>query len=789
MQLVPPNGGWLVGDGGLVMKTRDLGRNWQTPPRELPEYVTEHFDFHAVAVSGANVWVAGSPGTRVFHSPDGGESWQPQDTGWQTPIRALRFVDDATGWAVGDLGTILSTHDGGRSWQRQRQGGTRTALLAVFARDADVPLELLAKYGGEDAYLAAVSLLDSGSGSTTSDSLALAGATATDSAWRFPLPKADLNFKSADLVAILDRENDGHAIERLQSYLVRQLRMWRPSVVVTRQGDNPLDSLVRSLVTRAVQAAGDPTQYPDLSAEAGLTAWQVERVYGVLPAGATGDLRLATSQYAPRLGATLADWTAPARGMLTAPHPASPDAIELKLHSDATNNGEVGRDLFHGIHLAPGGEARRRLANLPDEDTDLRRRMALRRRQMQVLVERSMGSAVWAGQVDNLIAGLDDQSSGELLFELANGYRESGRLDLAADTMSLVVRRWPDHPLSAAALTWLVQFYASSEAAHASVGEQATNVRAASVDSDDLANGGAGAVRQARAMTAAGRGGVPSVGLSRDDRLRRAVTLGNYLAQVRPQLYAEPAVRFPLIVAERQLGFANPAKRYYLTLRSLPVSDPWHRCAQTEEWFAKPEGVPPPKALGHCRQTVDRPHLDGRLDEPLWESADRLRLGGRQVNSESSNRADVRLTYDREFLYVAVRCPKMPAGDYAPNDGPRPRDADLIEHDRVTIEIDVDRDFTTAYSLAVDERGWTHDACWGNMHWDPTWYVAADGDEATWTVEAAIPLGELAAEPPAARHVWAVAVRRTIPRVGYESWAGDPADDSTPDRFGLLIFE
>ena len=31
LRLVPPTGGWLVGDGGLVMTTHDLGNSWQSP--------------------------------------------------------------------------------------------------------------------------------------------------------------------------------------------------------------------------------------------------------------------------------------------------------------------------------------------------------------------------------------------------------------------------------------------------------------------------------------------------------------------------------------------------------------------------------------------------------------------------------------------------------------------------------------------------------------------------------------------------------------------------------------
>jgi hypothetical protein len=295
------------------------------------------------------------------------------------------------------------------------------------------------------------------------------------------------------------------------------------------------------------------------------------------------------------------------------------------------------------------------------------------------------------------------------------------------------------------------------------------------------------AVQQASAIGPA----TPAVGLSRDDRLRRAVQLVEYLQTVRPALYAEPVVRFAEVAAQRKLGYANPAQRYFMTLRQLPKNDPWRLCAETEQWLAKPGDAPPPKALATCRAVVERPHLDGLLDEAWWKTADRLRLK-RDADDGSSNikASEVRLSHDREFLYLAVRCTKSaslqpPAP--SPN-APRPRDADLSQHDRVSLWLDVDRDFATSYELTVDDRGWTHDASWGDGTWNPDWYVAAASDEKTWAVEAAIPLAELSAEPPGARDVWAVAVKRTIPATGYQSWAGNTARNS-PDQYGLLILE
>jgi photosystem II stability/assembly factor-like uncharacterized protein len=774
MQLAAPTGGWLVGDGGVVMTTKDLGHSWQTPPGDLPDAVAEHFDFHAVAVQGPRVWVAGSPGTRAFHSPDGGATWLAATTGQAAPLRALSFIDADNGWAVGDLGTILATHDGGRSWQLQRRGAQRAGLLAMFAAAEDVPLELIADTGAAERYIAAVDILQTSAPDADTEpavrersreAMLLAGAATAETAWRFPLPPDDLALTAADMLTALNRANDGRAIEQFESHLVRRLRMWRPDVVVTHpvtsENSEPRAALLASLMMRSIEAAADPARHVELAADVGLPPWQVKKVYALLLGASRGDESIATGQYAPLLGTYLSDFVAPARRLLAAAHTAPPDAYELELlmsQAAGTNNQ---RGLFGGISLAAESEIRRPPADLPVDDLVDLRRLAARRRHVAELMERSAGNAAWVAQVADLTSELKPDDGAQLLFQLADGYRAKGRLDLAADTYYLLARRYPDHPLVDRALIWLVQFYASSEAGHRAASASPTNIRQTSFDESKIAG--------------------PAVGLSRNDRLRRAIQLTDYLKTARPALYAEPLVRFAEVAAQRQLGFTNPAKRYCLTLRQLPETDAWRQCAETEVWLAKPAELPPPKPFGTCRAIQATPLLDAELNEPFWDTADCLRLG------DNTNSAELHLAYDSEFLYLAIQAPKVPGGEYRPDNRPRPRDADLTQHDRITLRIDTDRDFGTAFELTIDSRGWTHDACWGDVHWNPDWYVAAASDETSWTIEAAIPLAELVPERPAARHVWAISASRTIPRVGYENWAGEPDADS-PAQFGFLIF-
>ncbi len=820
MRLFAPTGGWAVGDGGLVMMTNDLGRSWQTPPMPPSETAADHFDFQAVAVEGAHVWIAGVPGTRVFHSADGGQTWQSTATNQTAPLRALHFVDAKNGWAAGALGSILVTHDSGQTWQTQRAGAARAALLTIFADPADVPLELLADSGAADGYVATVDIVcsstTSGSHASTGaatertrEALLLAGAADANTSWRFPLPAADLALEPKDLLEALNRENDGRAMKQIERHLVRELRMWRPNVVVlphgsSRAANDPIAAILEPIIASAVTASADAAQYPELALDVGLPVWQVKKVYGLMPPDSHGEEAIDPARFSPWLGASLADFADPARSILFANHTLPPESLELKSLLDGTTPTNA-RGVFSGISLARGGEARRQQPELPTQDLDSLRRLATRRRMLEQLLERTQGNTAWTAQVNQMLDGLGDDDAGQLLVQLAEGYRKAGRLDLAADTYFLFARRTPDHPLVDPALAWLMQFYASGEIGHRVSTKSASNTRrdlnpppaaiASTAGNTPAASKVNDKVQQAAALTSIAASSAAANNLSRDDRLRRAAQLADYLKTARPALYADPAIRFAEVTAQRQLGFANPAKRYFLSLRQLPENDPWRTCAAAEEWLDKPDEAPPAKKLATCRIAVAPPHLDGKLDDPIWDKADRIFLRTSEAPSRSAKEtgeggsAEVRITHDQEFLYVAVHCLKAENVDYQLDNRPRPRDADLSHNDRVSLKFDIDRDYATAFEFTVDHRGWTSDACSGDPTWNPTWYVAAVNEESSWTVEAAIPLAELVDQPPTARNVWALAARRTIPRTGYQTWSTGATSDDSPAQFGLLIFE
>lgn len=818
MKLVKGNAGWLVGDGGLVLQTVDRAGSWQTPPGALPSG-SGNFDFAALATAGPHCWVAGTPGTRVWHTPDGGQTWQAVDTGQPLPIRALEFVDEQHGWAVGDLGLILATRDGGRSWQRQRAGATRAALAGFFSQPDEIPLELLARLSGDEGYVGVIEILNRDaaparsvtttpeSGAQAHEATVAAGASVGAGAWRFPLRSAGLKLSARQLVDDWNRVNDGQALDKIEGHVVSRIRMWRPNVVVAPAAEarDPLATAINQIVLRAVEHAADPARHAEQISEAGLAPWKVQKVYAALDSG-NGTTTINTAQVTTRLGRSIGELAAPARGLVSSQYAPPPASVGFRLLVDRLPQ-EVGRrDFFSGISLPPGGDARRAYEETSRNNFDAARREARRFRNLQAILARAdsdQRDGQFLANIADQTRDMEPNRAAEVLFQLAERYAMRGRWQLAAECYEVIAERHARHPLTGAALVWLVQYYASGEAACRTSG--AGQVDAAQATARATIDRSPAGVARATRAAAVGTGGVRQTGgvavttgvvragglvmgdQSQDERAAKALGYAKQLEQVEPALAFEPRLRFPLGVAQRRQGLSGTARRFYQALSRSRPGDAWWAAAQTELWLAEPEDRPP-KEIWTCPPAAARPRLDGKLDEPLWRSGNVVELRS-PARDDQQWGAVVMLAYDSEFLYLGVSCSRAEGFRYVPNDAPRPRDPDLSDHDRVELLVDVDRDFATYYKLAIDHRGWVAESCWHDTTWNPTWYVASGGDEQSWTAEAAIELDGLARELPAEGTSWAVGVQRIVPGVGFQSWTEPARPEVVPEGMGYLMFK
>jgi hypothetical protein len=148
------------------------------------------------------------------------------------------------------------------------------------------------------------------------------------------------------------------------------------------------------------------------------------------------------------------------------------------------------------------------------------------------------------------------------------------------------------------------------------------------------------------------------------------------------------------------------------------------------------------------------------------------------------------MAYDLDFLYVAVRC-GHPAGEGKEAAKVRTRDKDLRQNDRVSILLDLDRDYATCFHLQVDQTGCVLEDCWGDKSWDPRWFVAIHREPTAWTAEIAIPRNALTGDHITAGHAWAGNIIRVLPGKGVQALslpAEAPEVAVRPEGLGLILF-
>ena len=234
------------------------------------------------------------------------------------------------------------------------------------------------------------------------------------------------------------------------------------------------------------------------------------------------------------------------------------------------------------------------------------------------------------------------------------------------------------------------------------------------------------------------------------------------------------------------LGGLREAQQWYAHFRADHADGPWRDAAAAELWLANRSGLPP-KPVAYCRPASSRPFLDGKLDDACWQGVKPVVLRNAAGDTLRDYPTEIRLAYDQDFLYLALCC-GHPAERYVAPVKVRPHDADLRPFDRVSLLLDVDRDYSTYFRLEVDQRGCVCDDCWGDLTWDPRWYVALHSENACWQIEAAIPLTELTGDTVTYGRTWACNLVRIIPGQGVQAWSLPAGVQPRPEGMGLLLF-
>ena len=187
------------------------------------------------------------------------------------------------------------------------------------------------------------------------------------------------------------------------------------------------------------------------------------------------------------------------------------------------------------------------------------------------------------------------------------------------------------------------------------------------------------------------------------------------------------------------------------------------------------------------------PEIDGRLNDPSWISAVAV-ADFTQVRPNdgepATERTDVRITYDRDALYVSARMYDSDPDAITARLGRRDSGT---QSDLFYVMIDSYHDHRTTFRFSVNPLGVrgdmiaSNDNTHGDSSWDPVWEAATQIDSLGWTAELRIPFSQLRFSS-AAEQMWGVNFSRTIFRkdeLVRWSWAPN-TDQGFASLFGHL---
>ncbi|MGE5803173.1 MAG: DUF5916 domain-containing protein [Gemmatimonadota bacterium] len=201
--------------------------------------------------------------------------------------------------------------------------------------------------------------------------------------------------------------------------------------------------------------------------------------------------------------------------------------------------------------------------------------------------------------------------------------------------------------------------------------------------------------------------------------------------------------------------------------------------------------TPPPEVRAVPLQGEFR--LDGRLDEPVWQTApvatDFLQNQPHQ-GERATQRTEVRFAFDAAAIYVGARM-YDDSGARGVQTRLVRRDADFSS-DYIQVIFDTYHDHIGRLFFLVNPSGVKQDANGlgggGDPSWDPVWEVQTNIDSLGWTAEMRIPFSQLRYPSTAEEQMWGLQIWRQENRLNelsqWSYWRPDEAGG--PPRFGHL---
>jgi photosystem II stability/assembly factor-like uncharacterized protein len=827
--------GWIVGDNATIFTTQNSGVTWEPPATDLSKSTSEVADLNTVAHNGETILLAGNPAACLFRSTANGQQWETVHIPATGQIKKLRILSDGVVLAVGSFGQILRSGDDGVTWNSVRSTNFRSGILNLVTNADQASWQLLANTAAEQG-VRSVTLqmsqhlrtnnIDAAANTSATTRLALTQLAGNDSTadWMFPRTRPEHHRSVPQLISEWERQTDGELRRLLPLRLARELRNWRPTIVVieSMSDDDMVAGIFSDALERAIEIAEfDPEAAteadPDLVAAAeslsvlSLPPWHLQRIVRRVPSDRQSSPSYDDNDLLPSIGTTAGLLCDAALRVLT-----EDVRTRSRVRGRASYEVVMDRNNAAGItNLLQGLDA----TSLKGARRSITHRSGEQLKQFQQVLEKSriegsalQGHAKLARAEESLTAELQNVGM-DLPRELAaKQLRDLGDLNLQQNNMEgfiavqqEIIRRYPQTEDGRLAAEMLFLFYSSAEtryyrsrsqsgspfgAAVAKASTDSASGGAASTISPDRTGGeegpaGATFVKpqsrspQSQGFSSQGQDPVAALQQRWDSHAATAYRiLSARDASQASTRQIDPAVLLRYAVNQRQTDAAGEQSNALAELSQRP--DEFGLYAKSEMQL-RATATPALPLFNLPRQT-DRPFLDGRLTDSIWENAEEIFLrsaGGRRglrgqdadtasgtSTDDNSVRSFGMLAWDEEFLFIAARLEKTPSqNNPVALAAARSHDAKHGDKDRFEIELDTDRDYVTSFQLTIDESGQTSDRCWMLTRWNPQWYVAVDSDETAWRIEAAIPFSELVSRPAKPGDLWTVRMRRILPGV------------------------
>jgi len=129
--------GYIAGFGA-VLKTTNGGHDWKFLDIKNDNFISMH------CLTENELWVCGYRGS-IFHTTDGGQSWDKQRNGNSLTQKSyllldIFFKDKTHGWACGENGLLIYTTDGGNKWKEYKKFTDNALRSMTMAPDGKLLL-------------------------------------------------------------------------------------------------------------------------------------------------------------------------------------------------------------------------------------------------------------------------------------------------------------------------------------------------------------------------------------------------------------------------------------------------------------------------------------------------------------------------------------------------------------------------------------------------------------------------------------------------------------------------